>query len=269
MTSATPVRTAKLSVIALAAAAFLSIGAVTASAAGTVIYNNIPSPLPGNVPSMGFEATSTYQFGGEIEPTSESLTTTKVTVGMSSWACQAGSWNEKTCATSPGAKFTWPVTLHIYAVGPGNSVGTEVGRLTQSFKMPYRPSKNANCENGGWGAKCFNGKLFKIAFNLRGVALPQPAILSVSYNTSHYGANPTGCTEDCPYDSLNVAVEPGPEGSPPASGPSVGSLPSPADAFLRSTWGGAYCNGAEGTGTFRLDPGCWEDYQPLFAVATS
>ena len=263
MSKGIPVKVAKRVTIAMAIAAFLSVTAGTASAAGTVIYNNIPKPQPGNVPSLGYEATSTFQFGGEIEPASESLTTTKVRVGMSSWACQSGTWNEHTCVTSPGAKFSWPITLHIHAVGPGNSVGTEVGRLTQTFRMPYRPSKSVKCENGGWGSHCYNGKMFKIVFSLRGIALPEPAIVSVSYNTSHYGSNPTGCTENCPYDALNVAVE---EGTP--TSPTVGTQPSPADAFLRSTWAGAYCNGAEGTGTFRLDPGCWEGYQPLFTVET-
>lgn len=264
-------RAAKAAAATLAIVAVSVIAAGSAAASSTTIYSNFPTPLPANVPSVGFEATSAAQFGGEIEPTTESLTTTKVTVGMSSWACQSGSWTEHNCTSAPGAKFEWPVTLHIHAVGPGNTVGTEVARLTQAFKMPYRPSDSPRCEGNGWFSQgsCYHGKLFKIAFNLRGVALPQPAIVSVSYNTSDYGAHPTGCTGACPYDSLNVAVEEGPEATPPPTGASIGSQPAPADAFLNSSWGGAYCNEAEGTGTFRLDPGCWTDYQPLLAVETS
>ncbi|MBI2356983.1 hypothetical protein HYV12_02970 [Candidatus Dojkabacteria bacterium] len=35
-------------------------------AASAVVYNSIPDPLPGNVPSLGFEATSTSEFGGQV-----------------------------------------------------------------------------------------------------------------------------------------------------------------------------------------------------------
>ncbi len=264
MTTRTPTRAVKLTTAILAAIAVSAAIAASASASGTTIYSNIPSPLPKNVPSLGYEATSTSEFGGEVEATTDNLTTTQVTVGMSSWACQSGGAEDGSCMSAPGAKFTHPITLHIYAVAPGNSVGTEVARLTQIFKMPYRPSADVKCSNGGWSSQCVHGKLFKIHFSLRGVALPRPAIVSISYNTSNYGAEPTGCASECPYDSLNVGVE---EGEPPSL-LSTGTQPFPADAFLDSTWSGAYCNGAEGTGTFRLDPGCWQYYQPLVALET-
>jgi hypothetical protein len=264
VTIRTSTKAARLTAAILAVVAVSAAVAASASASGTTIYSNIPKPLPKNVPSLGYEATSTSEFGGEIEATTDSLTTTKVTVGMSSWACQSGGAEDGSCVSNPGAKFTHPITLHIYAEAPGNAVGTEVARLTQEFKLPYRPSASPQCANGGWGKECVHGKLFKINFNLRGVALPRPAIVSVSYNTSHHGAEPTGCTSECPYDSLNVGVE---EGEAPSL-LNTGTQPLPADAFLDSTWSGAYCNGAEGTGTFRLDPGCWQYYQPLIAVET-
>jgi hypothetical protein len=31
------------------------------------LYNSIPNPLPGNVPSLGYEATGTGEFGGLIQ----------------------------------------------------------------------------------------------------------------------------------------------------------------------------------------------------------
>jgi hypothetical protein len=257
-------RAARVLAAILAITAVSAVAVASASASGTTIYSNIPKPLPKNVPSLGYEATSTSEFGGEVEATGDSLTTTQVTVGMSSWACQSGGAEDGSCASSPGGKFTHPITLHIYSVAAGNAVGTEVARLTQSFKLPYRPSANPKCANGGWSGQCVHGKLFKIHFSLRGIALPRPAIVSVAYNTSHYGAEPTGCTSECPEDSLNVGVE---EGEAPSL-LNTGTQPFPADAFLDSTWSGAYCNGAEGTGTFRLDPGCWQYYQPLFALET-
>ena len=43
--------------------------------------------------------------------------------------------------------------------------------------------------------------------------------------------------------------------------------PAPNDAYLSSTWSGAYCdNGTAGTGTFRLDAGCWTGYKPAIRV---
>src|SRR6185369_11016674 len=97
------------------------------------------------------------------------------------------------------------------------------------------------------------------------VTWPTNAIVSLAYNTTHYGYAPIGeaaaCYTSgggCGYDSLNVAL---------TASPSVVSDPLPADAYLNSTWSGAYCdNGAGGTGTFRLDSGCWTGYQPAIEI---
>ncbi|MBI2356982.1 hypothetical protein HYV12_02965 [Candidatus Dojkabacteria bacterium] len=43
-------------------------------------------------------------------------------------------------------------------------------------------------------------------------------------------------------------------------------MPTAMDAYLNSTWGGAYCDSNLGTGTFRLDAGCWGGYLPAFRV---
>jgi hypothetical protein len=243
-------------------AAAIAVVALTASAASamvsyTPIYNNLPSPLPGNVPSQAFEATSTSQFGGEVQLAAPTQNTTKVTVAMSSWACQTGGAEDGSCVSEKGAKFSWPVTLKVYSPGVDDSVGTEVASLTKTFKMPYRPSANpTKCAgNGGWfkQGSCFHGKLFKISFVLRGATIPSKAIVSVAYNTSDYGAVPqrpqpcNSAPNGCPYDSLNVG---GMEGAP-----SVGSDPQPNSVYVNSTWTGAYCDGgAAGTGSFRFDP---------------
>ncbi len=81
-------------------------------------------------------------------------------------------------------------------------------------------------------------------------------IIGVAYNTASYGANPLGVTG--PYDSLNVGT---------AATPTVGTpLPTANDVYLNSSWTDAYCNGALGTGTFRLDAGCWGGFLPAFKV---
>ena len=227
-------------------------------AASNIVYNNIPTSIPGNVPSLGYEATSTSEFGGQVSLAGAERENPIITVLMSSWACQSGSWNTGTCVTTEDATFSHPITLKIYNVNPDNSVGTVIASNTITFDMPYRPSADPSCGDGRWsdGENCFNGKAFPISFTFNGITLPDNVIIGVSYNTSHYGETPL--VTGGPYDSLNVGTNPT---------PSVGtSLPTNNDAYLDSTWSGAYCNGALGTGSFRLDAGCWTGYLPAFKV---
>jgi hypothetical protein len=265
MSGRIPARSAILAGLVLAALLPASASALKPT---EVIYNSIPATLPGNVPSLGYEATSTSEFGGAVELAAPTQTITKVTLTMSSWACEKGGAEDGTCVTEAGAKFEWPVTLHIYALGGGGTIGPEVGSgVTHTFKMPYRPSASTKCFNGGWYkmGNCYHGRLFKISFTLKHVTLPTQSIIAVAYNTSDYGASPQrpqpcNTTNNCPYDSLNVGL---------TGSPTVGSAPLPEDAFLSSTWGGAYCdNGAGGTGSVRYDAGCWGGFQPQIAIAT-
>jgi hypothetical protein len=247
-----PARIAKLVTAMLAMGAVLAWATTSAGAMVTYtpVYSNLPSPLPGNVPSEAMEATSSSEFGGEVELAGPTLNSTKVTVAMSSWACQSGGAEDGSCVSAKGAKYEWPITLHIYTAGTGDSVGTQIASLTKTFKIPYRPSANPGCIGeglGGWKkmGECFHGKLFKINFVLRGITLPSKDIISVAFNTQNYGANPTGVPG--PYDSLNVGGFEGP--------PSVGSDPQPASDYINSLWTGAYCDaGVAGTGSFRFDP---------------
>jgi hypothetical protein len=265
MSGRIPTRGALLAILVLAA---LLPATAFAAAPTEVIYNSIPAPLPGNVPSLGFEATSTSELGGAVQIAAPSQTTTKVTVTMSSWACQSGGAEDGSCVSEMGSKFEWPVTLKIYALGAGETVGTQVASLTKTFKMPYRPSASPKCSgNGGWFhmGTCFHGKLFKASFTVKGVTIPTQSIVALAYNTSDYGAHPQrpqpcNTSNNCPYDSLNVGL---------TGSPTVGSAPLPESAFLSSTWGGAYCdNGASGTGSFRLDSGCWSGDQPQIEITT-
>lgn len=279
-------RAPKLVAALLAATAVLAITAGAASAAitWTTTYNDIPKPLPGNVPSQAFQAQQVSQFGGQVEVAQATANNTKVTVAMSSFACQAGVWWESSgpekCVHSTTERFSWPVTLKIYLPEPNGEVGPQIAQLTQTFKMPYRPTANEKCTGehaGGWGAKCYHGKLFKITFPLKGVYIAKDAIVSVIYNTSGYGPEPQGYSNPCNseargcfYDSLNVGVE-DPENSVFSTSPFTGTQPLPNDAYINSATAGVYCDGgAGGTGTFRLEggPGCWTGMQPLFEVAT-
>ncbi len=250
------------------AAGALMLGATIAPAFAvtSVVYNNVPDPIPGNVPSVGFEATSTSEWGGQMQLVGTDRIDPTVTVLMSSWGCVSGTWYGQDGVTSSGATFTHPVTLNVYNVGSGDSVGSLITAKTVTFTMPYRPSASASCTGGDagkWfdGTTCYNGKAFPISFDLTGTTLPDKVIIGVAYNTTNYGSSAIGtaaCGTNCPYDSLNVGTNPT---------PSVGTaLPTANDAYLNSSWSGAYCNGALGTGTFRLDAGCWTGYLPAIKI---
>lgn len=241
-----------------------------------VVYNNIPDPTPGNVPSVGFEATSASEFGSQVQLDGTARKDPKVTVLMSSWACKSGTWNGGNCITNPGSTFTHPITLNVYEVGANDSVGSLIKTDTETFTMPYRPTAddgtNCNGANAGkwWdGHNCYSGKAFDISFNLDNVTLPDNVIIGVAYDTSDYGAHPLGdatachaTPQGCPYDSLNVGTNPS---------PSVGtSEPDSDSAYYNTTFAGFYGdNGAGGTGTFRLDSGNWTGYLPAFKVEAS
>ncbi len=286
MSGRIPGRAARLAVAILAATALSAVAAWAASAS-EVIYNNIPSPFPGNVVSQAFEATSTSEFGGQVEFAATARKNPVVTVVMSSWACETGNWYEHTCVTTPGAKFEWPVTFSIYEAGPGNAVGQKIAAGSKVFKMPYRPSGSPKCTGeyaGGWYGmgRCWHGKAFKISLPLKVAKLPAKAIISVAYDTSDYGTTPqrpqpcNSTSAGCPYDSLNVGLREASEPGTQVGGNLAG------DAYISSTWTGAYCDGgAGGTGFFRLDVpqlgGCvagydgivGEPYQPAISVRAS
>ena len=77
------------------------------------VFNSLPAQLPGNVPSVGFEATQTDEFGDQIRLAPGGQKLKKVTVAMSSWACEAGTWTAA-CDTTPGATFNESIKLTLY-----------------------------------------------------------------------------------------------------------------------------------------------------------
>ena len=247
--------------------------------ADPTVYDSIIDPNPGNVPSVSFEATGTVEFGNQVALAGSARVLNTVTVQMSSWACQSGSWtgSPSACSTAPGATFAVPITFNIFGVGPASAAGpSTAGPLlateTQTFNIPYRPSADpTDCPSTPteWFdaglAKCFNGYFTDIQFNFGHVTLPSNVIYGITYNTNTSGFQPTGTPG--PADSLNVALSQEP------SAPSVGS-----DTYQGTTYtdnhGGGYQNnlcdgGAAGINVFRIDEpanyptgngtnsGCW------------
>ncbi len=249
------------------ALALLVFGATQAF--GQTIYNNIPSPLPGNLDSIAYEANQAEEFGDRVQFAGTSRTLTSVVQGMSSWGCESGFWFDGACVTTPGATFSHPITLNIYNVDAGNQVGSLIASVTQTFAIPYRPSAdNINCTGGRWydasSNTCFNGYANLITFNLTGmgIVVPNQAIYSIAYNTTHYGNPAIGesapCYSEsggCGYDALNVLIS--------DEAPTVGVNPAPTDAYFSTLTATNYCDGGVGgIGIFRLDAGCWFGFKP-------
>jgi hypothetical protein len=273
MTGRIPGGATKL-VVALIAA--LTTAAFAASVAGaTTIYNNIPHPLPGNYASIGNEAYSNSELGGLVKFAGSNRHSATVVVGMSSWACQEGGAFTANCKSKASVKFSMPMQLNVYNVGPGDSVGPLLTTVGQTFNMPYRPSASNKCtgeEAGDWfshrSESCFHGKAFKIKFSLPSeVVLPAQAIISVVYNTSDHGPSPIGeapcrSTESgCFYDSLNVGlIEPGEDTVP------VGSDPNPNELYANTQYNEIDCGSSANLGTFGPTGACWEGDQVAFEV---
>ena len=262
---------------ALCGLAIAGLFASSATAGAATLYNNVPSPLPGNLPSQPFQAQQAAEFGGQVQLAGTERQNATVTVGMSSWACETGGSDTPVtnpCTTTAGATFTHPITLNVYAVGPSDSVGDRLISITRPFEMPYRPSQDdVNCTGADLGrwfdpvtADCKSGKLFTIGYALGDLTLPDNVIVSVAYNTETWGYDPIGSPG--PYNSLNVALTDGatnPSGTPP----STGVDPIPDSAYINTHTGGVYCDGGSGgIDTFRLDAGCWTGYQPILSVTT-
>ena len=156
------------------------------SAPGTGIYNSLPIPQAPNVPSLGFEATSTSEFGDHIAFAGTARKATRVTVLMSAWEVHS---NFPLLGDSLG--WMHPITLKLYTVnnaGPTPAPGTLIGSVTQNFKIPWRPEADPSCGTA-WKSDsdglCYNGYAFNIAFDLTSLnlTLPNEIIYGIAYNT--------------------------------------------------------------------------------------
>ncbi|HYI14970.1 MAG TPA: hypothetical protein VEX37_06245, partial [Thermomicrobiales bacterium] len=218
-----------------------------------VVFDTIPNPLPGNIISQGFQATSTDEIGDHISVTGEARTLTSVTVTMSAWAKKS----EYPDLTNP-AGWDHPITLNLYQVdnsGEDPALGALFSSTTQTFLIPWRPEPDPTCPGGtAWRASngtCFNGLAFNIVFNIANVELPDEFIYGVAYNTHTHGAVPIGTVG--PWSSLNVGLT--------DSAPSVGTNVEPDAVFIDTVSAFYTDNGAGGTDTFRRDT-AWAGRSP-------
>jgi hypothetical protein len=247
--------------------------------AGTVAYDAVPSPFPGSWPSVSFHASRADEWGDHVRLTAAG-TLDRVTVGLSSWACENDATRERTeaCVSTPGATFSHPITLNLYevdATGPDPALGALIASRTTTFQIPFRPSWDGDaCQpaisntpfGGQWFdpvlGRCVDGFAFTVAFDLAGagVVVPDELIYGVAFDTQLAGAAPRGVPG--PYDALHVGVA-NSGSSPP---PRVGSDVEPDYTFLDSDLAGWYCDGgAGGVDTFRRD-GCWNGITPAIRI---
>jgi len=230
-----PLLSAAVSVIALVA--FVA----TASAAD-VIYRAAPSGPVAAAPSLGFGDSSTAELGSLVQLAGSSRTNPTVGLDVSVWACETGSWDSG-CTTTPGAGFSAPLTLSVYAVGPGGEPGALITRATKEFQLAYRPSpdgcKDAEGETYGFAASdgsCSDGLPQHVAWPLAGVTLPSEAIVTVAFDPT---ASPAAADL---HSSLAT--------------PSVGTSPRAAEGVYRAPVGGALA----------FQPGPETAAQPAFTI---
>ena len=134
----------RLIIAALAVALSVVAGSALAANGKSVTFDSTnPNGPQTNLPSDGTEAYSFKTIGDKIDlapGTARSLNS--VTVTLSSWACQQGSWNGKHCVTQPGATFAQQMTLKIYDAA---ELHTPIATSTKSSTFPIgrRPARSA------------------------------------------------------------------------------------------------------------------------------
>jgi hypothetical protein len=193
----------------------------------TVFYSSLPVPLPPNTVSESYEADAVSEFGGLVQLAGGPAILPFATVAMSDWNYESEWTAYLNGTTITTAGFYLPLTLNLYDLGAGDSVGPLFASYTipDAF-IPWRPEPSAVCVNDpnnynnawlGPNGHCYNGSLSTVTFDLGGVSAPGEFIYGVTFNTRDSGYSPTHVLG--PYDSLNFGLT--------ASSPSVGSNPLP------------------------------------------
>lgn len=200
-------------IVAMASAGLIAMATLIqpASAATSTVYDATPSTLPPNVASLGFQATSTSEFGDYVHLAGSNRSLNSVTVTMSNWALYSDYATDPRYAAD-AANWTHPITLNVYSNSLDNDGQPNelLATITQDVTIPWRPEADSTCQTPtAWKADdgdCYNGKAFNAVFNMSslGATLPDDAIVGVAYNTQSYGATPLATAG--PYNSLNVGI---------------------------------------------------------------
>jgi hypothetical protein len=243
--------------VGLVACLLMASPAVAARAA--VIYDSIPGPLPVNVPSLGFQANQTAEFGDLIQFDGTERTLTQVTLVMSDWAVAS---DYPTFPGAGGPTWSHPLTLNLYSVdnsGANPAPGALIATRTQAAAIPWRPPADPTCSDKtqfrGSDGQCYDGLAFTVTFDFTGTTVPGQIIYGLAFNTQTWGADPIGTAG--PFISLNFGLSQVP--------PSVGSNPFPDTAYW-NTIASNYTAACPG-GTLCRDT-AWSPYSGAIAFGT-
>src|SRR6476660_6934276 len=127
----------RLMFFAALVAVALSVSVAAGSAFAAVVYNAVPNPLPPNVASLGFEATSTSEFGDYVHLGDANRLLKTVTVTMSDWALYSD-YASDVRYSGNSVSWTHPITVNVYAnhLGGNGAPDKLLGSVTQSITIP-------------------------------------------------------------------------------------------------------------------------------------
>ena len=237
----------------------LSAFALFASAAPIVVYDSLGPTVP-NLPSLGYQATSTSEFGDRISLGAGPRSLDSVTVRMSTWALQS------TYAGIPlysnAAGYDHDLTFNVYGAGSGATPGALLATKTINTLIPWRPAADPTCTGGAWRAtdgSCYNGMAFDVIFDFSGlgVVLPNDIIFGLAFDTQTYGASPKSA--EGPYNSLNFGL---------SSAATVGTDVNNDGVFWNTSFGG-FLSIPGNAGAFKEDVGGWVGFVPAVQFATT
>lgn len=236
-----------IGMVALAAAAL--------TAQATTVYSNLPAVLPPNLPSLGYEATSTSEFGDHIQLAAGPRKLNTVTITMSNWAL-ASTYG----SSDPG--YYHDLAFSIYDYTSDSAAGPLIATTTLNALIPWRPAADPTCSGGtAWRSsvdgQCYNGIAFNVTFDFsaQNVILPDDFVFGLAFNTQNYGSQPTG--QSGPYNSLNYALV--------SSAPSIGTDVNSDSVFWNTSHQGFLTSGT--AGVFGADTG-WTGYVPAASFDT-
>ncbi|WP_180131979.1 PEP-CTERM sorting domain-containing protein [Rhodoferax sp. BLA1] len=223
------------------------------TASADVIFSNLPTVLPGNQASIGYQATGTSEMGDHIQFAGGARNLTSATVTMSNWALAS-------TYSSSASGYEKTLTFNIYQYLDDTGPGPLIASKTITTLIPWRPEADGvNCSGTTrWYSvqdkQCYNGLGFNVTFDFSGlgVVLPDDIVFGLAFNTQSYGANPTGTGG--PSNSLNYALV-GDPNDPITAEPSTGTDVDPDSWFWKTANGGKWLTNEDNANKFAPDAG--------------
>ena len=174
-----------LRAVGISSAVLITVLGLSGAAHAQVIFDSTDSPLPGNIPSLGYQANQTAEFGNEITFAGTNRQIGNVEIIMSDWANQADY-----PGVGDATGYDHPITLNFYNPGSGTSVGSLIASKTVVAHVPWHTA------NG------FSGTAFPVNFDFTGVTLPDTVVFGVAYNTETWVRQSDRCARPVRFAEL-------------------------------------------------------------------